>query len=225
MTERRIFARDLVPLAGVLSSIVYVAVDLASANRYPGYSLVNQAISELSAVGAPESSIRLWSLLGPAYGILFATFALGVLVTGWGDRYLRITGWLMIAFVAWGAMWPFFPMHARGAERNLSDIGHLVLGGGSLALFTAFIGFGAFALGDRFQAFSLTTMVTVFAAGVATFMYVPRMDAGASTPWLGVIERVMIYGYLLWVATLALALRAQWVSNENGGYSSRSSSR
>ena len=112
----------------------------------------------------------------------------------------------MLVFIAWGAMWPFFPMHERGTERNLSDIGHLILGGGSLALFTCFIGFGAFALGRRFQAFSLATMVTVFLAGLATFAYVPRMSAEMSTPWLGVIERVMIYGYLLWIAALAIAL-------------------
>lgn len=198
--------REAFPLAGVLSSVIYVVIDLVSASRYPGYSLAHQAISELSAVGAPESSTRLWSLLGPAYGILFAIFALGVLVTGWGNRSLRISGWLMIAFVAWGVMWPFFPMHERGAERNLSDLGHLVLGGGSLAFITAFIGYGAFAFGERFRAYSLTTMVTVFAAGVATFLYVPRMAVGDATPWLGLVERVMIYGYLLWVAVLAAAL-------------------
>lgn len=206
MNHSTLLRRGIIPLAGILSSVVYVIVDLLSASRYPGYSLVNQAISELSAVGAPESSTRLWSLLGPTYGLLFATFALGVLVTGWGNRSLRISAWLMVTFVAWGVMWPFFPMHERGAERNLSDLGHLVLGGGSLLLFTAFIGYGAFALGDRFRVYSLTTMITVFLAGIATFLYVPRLGAGASTPWLGVIERVMIYGYLLWIATMGVAL-------------------
>ena len=220
MQANQVFARVIVPLAGVLSSIAYVATDLLSASRYPGYSLRDGAISELSAVGAPESSTRLWGLLGPGYGILFATFAVGVLVTGWRNRYLRITGWLMLAFVTWGLLWPLFPMHQRGDVRDMRDIGHLVLGGGSLLLFTAFIGFGAFAFGSRFRAFSLATMVTVFLAGVGTFLYVPTMGAGGATPWLGVVERVMIYGYLLWVAVLAVAL-----SKENGGYSSRSSSR
>ena len=199
-------ARQGAMVAGILSSLVYVAVDLASAARYPGYSLVNQAISELSAVGAPASSTSLWQLLGPVYGLLFAVFALGVLLTARGNRWLTVSAWLMLAFIVWGAMWPFFPMHQRGMERNLSDTGHLVLGGGSLALFTAFIGFGAFGLGRRFQAFSLATMVTVFLAGLATFAYVPRMAAEMPTPWLGVIERVMIYGYLMWIAVLAIAL-------------------
>lgn len=217
MNPTTVMRRGFVPMAGILSSVVYVVIDLLSASRYPGYSLLNQAISELSAVGAPESSSRLWSLLGPTYGILFTIFALGVLITGWGNRYLRISAWLMVSFVAWGVMWPFFPMHARGTERNLSDLGHLVLGGGSLLLFTAFIGFGAFALNDRFRAYSLTTMVTVFVAGIATFVYVPLIAAGRATPWLGVIERVMIYGYLLWIAVLAVALivseRAEPVSS------------
>jgi hypothetical protein len=193
-------------IAGVLSSIVYVTIDMTSASRYPGYSLVDHAISELSAVGAPATSTELWQLLGPTYGVLFALFALGVLITGRGNRWLTVSAWLMLAFVAWGVMWPFFPMHQRGAERNLSDVGHLVLGGGSLALMTAFIATGAFSLGDRFKRFSVITGIGVLLAGLATFAYVPVMAADRETPFLGVVERVMIYGYLLWIATLAIAL-------------------
>ena len=114
--------RGFIPLAGILSSVTYVVTDLLSASRYPGYSIVNHAISELSAIGAPAASTRLWDLLGPTYGLLFATFAIGVLVIGWGNRYLRISGWLMVAFVAWGLLWPFFPMHERGAERDMRDV-------------------------------------------------------------------------------------------------------
>ena len=36
--------------------------------------------------------------------------------------------------------------------------------------------------------------------------YVERVAAMKPTPWLGVVERVMIYGYLLWVAVFAIAL-------------------
>ena len=193
-------------IAGVVSSLVYVTIDLLSASRYPGYSLVDHAISELSAVGAPASSTALWQLLGPTYGVLFALFAFGVLATGRGNRQLTMSAWLMIVFIAWGAMWPFFPMHQRGAERNLSDLGHLVLGGGSVSLITAFIVAGAFALGDRFKRFSIATGVTVLLAGLGTFAYVPTMAAGGETPWLGVVERVMIYGYLLWIVVLSIAL-------------------
>ena len=44
-------------------------------------------------------------------------------------------------------------------------------------------------MGGRFRAYSLATMAIVAVAGIATFLYVP-----------------MIYGYLLLIATLAVAL-------------------
>jgi hypothetical protein len=34
----------------------------------------------------------------------------------------------------------------------------------------------------------------------------PRIAANLPTPWLGVYERINIFGYLLWVVVLAIAL-------------------
>jgi hypothetical protein len=42
--------------------------------------------------------------------------------------------------------------------------------------------------------------------GVSTFPYVSRMEADRPTPWMGVLERVNIYGIMLWVAALAVLL-------------------
>jgi len=193
-------------IGGLLSSLSYVVFDLAAAARYPGYSLVNQAISELSAIGAPPASANLWRWLGPIYGILFVAFAIGVLRAGRDNRALRASGWIMLAFIGWGLLWPFFPMHQRGTETTASDVGHLVLGGGSNILILGFMGFGAFALGRRFRSWSLATMLVHFATAIWTFTYVNEIGAGAPTPWLGIVERIMIYVYLLWVGTLAAAL-------------------
>ena len=190
--------------AGLLSSAVYIGFDLVAAARYPGYSLVNQAISELSAIGAPTAGF--WAWMGPLYGVLFVAFAIGVLRAGRGNRALRRTGWIMLAFVAWGMLWPFFPMHQRGSETSTTDFGHLVLGVGSSLFILGFIGSGAFALGGRFRAWSFAVAFVYFVTFIGTFTYVNRIGAGAATPWLGVIERVMIYSYLVWVAVLALAL-------------------
>jgi hypothetical protein len=191
-------------VGGLLSSVIYVGFDLVSAARYPGYSLVNQAISELSAIGAPTAAF--WAWLGPVYGVLFAAFTIGVLRAGRGNRALRRTGWIMLAFVAWGLLWPLFPMHQRGTETTTTDLGHLVLGGGSSLLILGFIVSGAFALGGRFRAWSLASAFVYLVTCLATFGYVNRISAGAPTPWLGVIERVMIYSYLAWIAALAVAL-------------------
>ena len=193
-------------VGGVLSSLSYMVFDLASAARYPGYSLVNQAISELSAIGAPPASANLWRWLGPIYGILFAAFAIGVVRAGRDNRALRVSGWIMLAFIGWGLLWPFFPMHQRGTNTTASDVAHLILGVGSNAFILGFMGFGAFALGIRFRNWSLLTMLVHFATAIWTFTYVNEIGAGAPTPWLGIVERIMIYVYLLWVGSLAVAL-------------------
>ena len=198
--------RETLLISGLLSSVTYVAFDLAAAARYPGYSLVNQAISELSAIGAPPASANLWRWLGPIYGILFGAFTIGVLRVGRGNRALRTSGWIMLAFIGWGLLWPFFPMHQRGTETTTSDVGHLILGGGSNILILGFIGFAAFALGSWFRTWSLGTMLVFVTAAIGTFSYVNDIGASAPTPWLGVVERIMIYAYLLWVAVLAAAL-------------------
>lgn len=190
--------------AGLLSSIVYIGFDLTAAALYPGYSLANQAISELSAIGAPTAAF--WAWMGPAYAVLFVAFAIGVLRAGRGNRALRRTGWILLAFVAWGMLWPFFPMHQRGSDPNTTDLGHLVLGGGSSVIILAFVISGAFAFGRRFRAWSFATALVYFATAVGTFLYVNAVRTGAPTPGLGAVERVMIYSYLLWVAVLAIGL-------------------
>ena len=193
-------------LAGLLSSIAYVAIDLLSAARYPGYDIAHQAISELSAIGAPAASASLWRALGPIYGTLFLAFAVGVFRARGDSRWLRMTGWGMIAFVVWNLLWPFFPMHQRDAAKTTTDIVHLVVGGGSLLLMLGIMGSGMPALSGRFRRYSVASIVAVAAAGIGTFLYVPAMGAGGPTPWIGLVERVMLYGFLLWIAVLSAAL-------------------
>jgi hypothetical membrane protein len=205
-------------IAGVLASLVYVATDVAAAMRYPGYSMMDQAISELSAIGAPTS--RLWATLSPIYGILMLAFAIGVLRAARGNRALRVTGTLMLVFGVSGVLWRFFPMHQRGTELTWQDTGHLVLSAATVILILTYIGFGAFALGARFRAYSFATMLALLVAGGLVFAWAGRVAAGGPTPWLGAVERMNIYGYLLWVAVFAVALVRREDSRGRGARSS-----
>ncbi len=202
--QGRTALQRLLLIAGMLSSVVYVSVDLLSAVRYPGYSLLNQAISELSAIGAPTAS--LWSAMGAMYGVFIVAFAFGILRAAGGNHALRRTGALILLFAAANVFWRIVPMHPRGTEITWQDTGHLVMGAVMIVLILAFIGTGAFALGRRFRRYSFATLAVFLMTGLATFAYVSPMAAGEPTPWLGVVERISIYGYLLWVAVLSAAL-------------------
>jgi hypothetical protein len=68
------------------------------------------------------------------------------------------------------------------------------------------IGFGAAADGKWFRFYSYATIVVLIVTGALAFLDIPRLAANLPTPWLGVRERINIYGYMLWVAVLALVL-------------------
>lgn len=190
--------------AGVLSSVVYVAADLLCGLQYPGYSFADQVISELSAIGAPTTA--LWARLLQGYAVLFAAFTAAVVWQSRGLGRLRLTAWLLVAFVLSGPLWGFVPMHQRGDAFTWTDAGHIALGGVMVALITTVIAVSAGTLGPRFRAFSRSLAVVAGVTGVGTFAYVPRMIEQRPTPGVGLVERVHLYAFLLWVGVLAVAL-------------------
>ena len=196
--------QDLLLLGGVLSSIVYVAADILCGLRYPGYSFTDQVISELSAIGAPTTA--LWVRLLQIFAVLFAAFTIAVVREGSGNRRLRLTGWLLVGFVLSGPLWSFDPMHQRGDVFTWTDVGHIALGGVMVLLVTAVITVGAGALGRRFRVFSRILVTVAVISGVGTFAYVPRMINQLPTPWVGMVERIHLYAFFLWVGVLAVAL-------------------
>jgi hypothetical protein len=194
-------------LCGVAASAVYVSNDLVNAALHPGYSMRDQAISELSAVGSPTK--RLWDLLGALYGMLIIAFAIGVLRLPSRGRALRATGWLLFAFAMTGALWAVFPMHERGAAMGWQDVGHIALSVVSVLLILSYIGIGGFALGNGFLLYSMATLLAFLVSASLTFALAPALARNEPTPWLGLIERVMIYSYLLWTAVFAAGLLAR----------------
>jgi hypothetical protein len=99
-----------------------------------------------------------------------------------------------------------FPMDGRGAAETArgSLHGPMTM---VMSLFTVLaIGFGSALLGRRFRWYSYGTILTLIVFGIATSLYIPRLEANEPTPWMGAIERVNIYAQMLWVGVLAVAL-------------------
>jgi hypothetical protein len=68
------------------------------------------------------------------------------------------------------------------------------------------IGFGANADGKWFRLYSYATILILILAGASSFMYLSEISANLPTPWLGVRERINIYGYMIWWIVLAIVL-------------------
>jgi hypothetical membrane protein len=195
--------RKTLLVAGVLSSLLYVGIDLLAAVRYGVYhSFTARAISELGAIGAPTKQLVDPLFIG--YGVLLIAFGLGVWTSADGRRLLRAIGALLIGIGVVGWLTP--SMHLRGTGGVSGDVPHIV-GTGVIVLFIlAAIAIGASLYGRRFRFYSWATFVTLVLSGALTGVAAGHLAAGQPTPWLGLIERINVYGYLLWVGVLAVTL-------------------
>ena len=200
--------QDNLLVCGILAAVVYVVTDVLASLRYPGYDFVSQGVSELMAVGAPTKNLV--DTVFVVYGVLAIAFAIGVLRESLGQRQLRWTGLLLLVYAAAGLLGRLFPAYSRGGGAGGSgfsnSVPHMILTGVLVALMLAALGFAAYALGKRFQIYSFATLGGIVALGVASGVYGSRLAARQSTPGFGIVERVLIYAFLVWAAVLGVAL-------------------
>ena len=109
--------RKVLLVCGVLSSLLYVAMNVFVAMQWEGYSSASQTVSELSAIGAPTRP--LWVLLGFALQLAGDRLRMGRLGVGSSKpRPCASLGGLMVAYGVVSLAWPFAPMHLRGGASS-----------------------------------------------------------------------------------------------------------
>jgi hypothetical protein len=200
--------RQALLVGGILASLLLVAADVINASRYQGYSAWSQAISELSAVGAPTR--RLAVVLGAIYLVLIVAFGSGVWIAGRRAApergALRVTGALLIAYGIVQLAWFPFPMSMRGAEPTFTDTMHIVVTAVTVLLIVSFIAFGAAARRGAFRVYSVGTIVVTLLFGAWTALDAPGLAAGLPTPWMGLKERICYFAPVLWTLVFAAVL-------------------
>jgi hypothetical protein len=188
---------------GILSTIIYIASDIICAVTYPGYNYADQAISELSAIGAPTAN--LWRLLTILFSPFVIAFGIGVILSG-EKRSLNVTGALIALFGISGYAWQFFPMNMRGNIGSATDTGHLVLSALTVIILTLFIAFGSNALGKKFSFYSFLTILVMLFFGFLVGTMAPSVAAQEPTPWMGIYERISVFSPMVWMSVLAIIL-------------------
>lgn len=197
--------RTALLLCGLAASLVYVGGDILAALRWAEYSYRDQAISELMAIDAPTRPllVALFSL----FDLLMLAFGIGVWKSAGGRRALRILAVLLVAWSVVGfAGLVFAPMHPRGAATSATDVAHVVDAGILVLLIVGCMGLGAAALGRGFRGFSIAMIAVLLVFGALAARMGPDLAAGLPTPWLGTLERVNVYGAMLWIVVLAVTL-------------------
>ena len=171
---------------------------------WKGYSFTSGAVSDLSAIGAPSRPFVVPLFI--VYDLLFFAFVLGLCELAGHRRALRFIGGLLVGLGIINFVAIFAPEHLGEAASTPANTMHITLAGVTSVLILLQLGLGAFALGERFRIYSAGTLLTLLVVGVLTWWSVAQLVANQPTPWIGVTERILIYGYMLWVAVLAFVL-------------------
>jgi hypothetical protein len=191
---------------GIVSSLLYISMNVFVPMKWAAYSSFSQTISELSAIDAPTRP--LWVPLGIIYTLLVTAFGVGLRKSAHRNRPLRVVGGLFVASGLIGLGW--LPMHQRAVLAagggTLTDTMHIVWAVITVALMMFQIGFAAAAFDKQFRRYSIATMVVLFVFGALTFRSAPGIAANLPTPWLGVWERINVLGFMVWQAVLAIEL-------------------
>lgn len=194
---------------GIISSLWYGTINILVPPLYEGYSMARFTVSELSAIGAPTRIV--WVLLVTPYPLLFAAFGWGVLKFAEGNRALRISGILILAYSALNLYWP--PMHRRevigAGGGTLTDTLHIAWAMLTTLFMMVLMGFGAAAAGKRFRIFTAGIFAVFLVFGLLTGMESPGIEANMPTPHIGIWERVNIGAFMLWILVFALSLLRQ----------------
>jgi hypothetical protein len=192
--------------SGIAAAALYVGIDAMAALRYDGYSYTGQTISELSAVDAPTRS--LWIPLASGYSVLTIACGAGIWAAAGQQRKLKVVASLVAGLGTVGLVaWPFAPMHQRevlaAGGGTLTDTMHIVLATVDSFLFILAIVSGATAFGRSFRLYSFATISFVLVSGALTGLEGGKVGNNEPTPWIGVTERIAVFGSMLWIAVLA----------------------
>ena len=193
---------------GMLYALLYPIVnDVIAAMMYDGYSRTSQAVSELSAVGAPPRGFL--TALSPLFVLLLIAFGVGIWRSALGKRSIRIAGALVVAHGVMSLLWIFAPMSDRdviaAGGATSADTMHLVLAAGTGLFVAAYVATFAIGFGWTFRLYSVLTLATALLFGRLSAQ-VEQVEAGDPTPYMGLLERIGIAAWLLWLAVASVAL-------------------
>lgn len=192
--------------AGVVSSLLYVAMNIFMPMQWPDYNWTSQTVSELSAIGSPTRPV--WTVLAVIYVLLVGGFGIGVRMAAGENRRLKVVGTLIFIYGAFGLFWP--PMHQRSllaaGGGSFTDTMHLLWAAMTVLIMLSVLAVGATAMGRLFRLYSVITLVGMAAFGGLTGLNADRVGQDLPTPLIGVWERLSIGLFLLWVMVLAAAL-------------------
>ena len=195
-------------LSGVAAAALYVSIVEIGAELTPGYSHIEQPVSSLyqsgAALGLPIAVAFV------VYNVLVAAFGLGVAALAAASparaRIGIAAGAAIVLVGIAGAIDDDFPQDPIGTVITTPGTLHIVFAGIASLLTVIAMALAAWWLLGRRElralaVYSVASFVVILAFGPVT-----AMATASSSPVMGLLERVTIFTFTLWMAVLSVVL-------------------
>jgi hypothetical protein len=195
--------RELLFICGIIAPFFFFGIDMLAGSLWTGYNFVSQSLSDLSAVGAPTRPLVM--VLQLVFDMLMIAFGIGVWKKGGHNRALRVSGAAIIGNAAISSIVrAFVPWYlGKPASEPANTLNTVIMFFGMVAFLLAMISGGA-AFHDWFRAYSFGTLLAYLGLCLLSLIVLSAIPAMQGTPTIGIQERTMVYGFLVWIALLAL---------------------
>jgi hypothetical protein len=188
-------------ICGILAAIIYIGTDLLAGKLWHSYNFMYQSRSDLAAISSPVKQIVL--PLDVIYYILVIAFGLGIWRSA-GGLIPRIIAGMLIGHAVIGLAGIFFPKHPSETVKSFANNMNAIFGAVSLFLILLAILFGAIAYRNWLQFYSIGILLVFIILTIFGLYIAPRISSKPYITPVGLQERVMIFGCLLWVVMLAI---------------------
>ncbi|MDF2543209.1 MAG: hypothetical protein K0S47_2927 [Herbinix sp.] len=190
---------------GFIGVIFYLSHVFIGGAMWRGYNHVRQAVSDLTADGAPNADL-LRNLAG-IYAIANTIFSIGLLFY-LKDRVNKVTKAGLFSFVIMelcsGVGYRLFPLAEEGTTMNFQNTMHIVIT--IIVVITTMAAMYLTALGmlrleeyKKLGLLSLVSAIIITVSGIST-----GMVTAAGIPILGLVERINIFTLLTWVTVFSI---------------------
>lgn len=197
--------RKTLLICGILSSLVYLSMDITGGMLWENYSWFSQEFSRLSSIGAPSRQIHL--VLSLIYSLLVIAFGVGIWQSSGRNRSIRVIGIAFIIYAVDSWLWPqFFPEDLSQHISALTNTMHIVLTVVTVFTWLFILVFAVVASGKWIRLYSIITLLAVIVFGSLAGSQGAALAAGQPTPMLGLMERINIYSFMVWVVVFAVRL-------------------
>ena len=197
--------RKILVSCGIAAPVLYIITAIVGAALRPDYSHIVNAISELLSNGAPNKAVL--DIVFNIYNALLLAFAIGAYsVMKTFPRISKVAMGILIGIQVLSFSWGFFPMDPLGAEATFAGTMHNVLGG-VVAMATIvmplLMGLGVRKLDsfNRYAVYSFISSAVIFVSGLTGVSL-----AGQGVHLFGLLERITIGSYELWIFVTAMKL-------------------